>query len=480
MNMTKHKSYIILTIFIFILILIPSIFLRIKFYLLARPFWNDECALALNLVNFNLINCFKSLSYGQAAPPLFLVISEMFSCLIPNVELSLRFFPLISSILSIFVFYFLAKNTLIKKSTILFALLLFCFNYQLIYYSQEFKQYSSDVLIFISILASYFYIDIQNISKKKLILWGIVFALCIWLSFPSLFAIFSILSILALKNLKEYKKIFILSIPIIISFICFYISQNNLASSKFLHEYWQTGFISSNLNNLFSILINYFRFSFNNLFLFILFFIGLILCSTKIKSEKSLILFIPILLAICLSYFSIYPFSSRISLYLVPIFILFIVQILDYINFKNKVINYILYSVILFCGCYFIIINSIFKICLMNIDYEDIVTPLAIAEKEMSANDILYIPDGSEISYKFYQHKFNFKNVIIEKHRINNFNDYAKILTALPKGHTYYYVYCHFPDKYQRLVNIYLWAKKRKNFKSYIDKSSNALIIFAQ
>lgn len=89
----------------------------------------------------------------------------------------------------------------------------------------------------------------------------------------------------------------------------------------------------------------------------------------KIKSEKTLILYTPFVLAICLAYFSIYPLSSRVSLYLIPIFILFIVQIIDYVNFRNKIVNYLLYSVIIFLGGFFVITNSVFNIWLKNIEY---------------------------------------------------------------------------------------------------------------
>lgn len=463
----------------FLSVILIGIIIRIILYSYGRPLWNDECALALNLVDFNCINCFKSLNYGQAAPPFFLLLSALFSKLILNTELSLRFFPLISSILSIFVFYDLSNKMLTKKITIFFALLLFCFNYQLVYYAQEFKQYSSDVLIFLSILTSYFYLSIKNASIKKIVFTGITYATCIWLSFTSLFAIFTVFCILILKD-KTYQKIFILSIPIALSFICFLSTQHHLASSEYLHNYWAEGFINHSFNNFFSILINYFIFAFNNLFLFILFFVGIILKTLGIKDEKSLMLLIPSFLAIFLSYLSIYPLSSRVALYLTPVFIFFIVQILDYINFKHKIMNYSLCSCIIFIGSLSAVTISIYKIDKKNFEYENIIFPLNIAKQSAKNNDIVYISDGSIISYEFYKKNFHFKNVMMEEKRITDFNDYANFLDSLPKGKTYYYIFSHFPNKQNRLNNLYLWAKTKKDFKIYADKSSNALIIFTQ
>lgn len=459
-------------------IIVLGIFTRILFYSYNRPFWNDECALALNLSHFSFLNCFKTLSYGQAAPPLFLIVAEFFSKIIPAKELSLRFFPLVSSILSIFVFYDLSKKVLNKKITRLFALILFCFNYQLIYYGQEFKQYSSDVLIFITILLSYFYLDFKSLTKKKLSLLGLAYSFCIWCSFTSVFAIFSVLFSASIKSIKEYKKLFIIAIPVLISFILFCINQNHLASSTYLHAFWKTGFINPNFDNLYKIINNYFIFFFNNWFLFIFFIIGLILNLKNIKNEKSQIIFVPFLLAIILSYFSVYPLSSRISLYLIPTTILFIVKILDYINFKNKLKNYIISLVLIFLGCLPAIIKVLDNIYLKNYEYEDILTPLNIASKEIKQNDILYISDGAKISFEFYKDKFKFKNVVLEKERIIDSNAYKSFLDTLPKNHKYYYIFCHFPNKKQRLINTYYWAMTKNHLKSYIDKSFNALIIF--
>lgn len=457
-----------------------GVLLRIVFYSYNRPLWNDECALALNIIDSSVFSCFKTLSFSQAAPPIFLLISKMFYTLIPLPEFALRFFPLVCSILSIFVFYDFSKQILNKKSTIFFALILFCFNYQLIYFAQEFKQYSTDVLIFLLILTSYFRLKITESSVKKLVAIGVFYAACVWLSFTSVFAIAALFCVLTIKNIKEYKKITLLALPILFSITLLYINQHSLSSNDFLHQYWAEGFIKTNFSNLFLIITNYFIFAFNNLFLFLLFFVGLILKIKNIKSEKSLLLLAPILLAIFMSYFSIYPLSSRVSLYLIPIFILFIVQVIDYINFKNKMANSILiYFIIIFASA-FVIANSLFKINLDHFEYEDILTPLNIASQEMSAGDILYLSDGSLISYDYYKRRFKFKNVMREEKRIMDMNLYSKELNNLPKGKTYYYVYSHSPEKQKRLNDVYLWAKGKKNFRVYADKSSNALIIFSQ
>jgi len=465
---------------IYLPIILIGIILRVVFYSFNRPFWNDECALALNIADFNIMNCFKPLLYAQAAPPLFLVISGVFAKIIPSVEGALRLFPLFLSVLSIFVFYDLSKRVLSKKSSIFLALILFCFNYRLVYYSQEFKQYSSDVLVFLSLLTSYFYIKIKNTEVKNLLLIGSGYAISIWLSFTSVFALFAVFCTLFFKKKNEYKKIFILFLPVIISFVCFYLLQHHLASSAELHTYWQNGFIAKNFSNFYLLVVNYFSYSFTFIVIFFSFLIALALKLFDIKSEKTLILLFPVITAVVLSYAHIYPLESRVSLYLIPICILFAASILDYVNFKHRAVNYILYFVIVLFLALPTVINTTYKLALKDFDKEDIVSPLNMAQSMIKEGDVLYIPDGSTISYLFYKKNYNFKNVEYEKLRINDSAEYIKYLDSLPKNKTYYYIYSHFPQKQQRLNDVYLWAKNKPNFKIYADKYSNALIVFTK
>ena len=76
-----------------IIVLAVGCILRILFYSYSRPFWNDECALALNILN--TWNYFKPLEYGQAAPQLFMYGSKLAYYLLPSKELALRIIPLL-------------------------------------------------------------------------------------------------------------------------------------------------------------------------------------------------------------------------------------------------------------------------------------------------------------------------------------------------------------------------------------------------
>lgn len=206
------------------LILGIGIVLRCIFYFYNRPFWNDECALALNVTNF--WNFFKPLEYNQAAPQLFMYISKIFYYLIPAKELALRFFPFICSILSIWLFFIIAKQYLQKTFSRIVAISAFAICYPLCYYAQEFKQYSSDVLAFLLAISSYFYIDRIIANKKKHIL--------IWNNLINFVMAFFFIIFCSIGSFSNY-----IVIPQIVTFKAKNATVDNWdkLSTYFLHQY---------------------------------------------------------------------------------------------------------------------------------------------------------------------------------------------------------------------------------------------------
>jgi len=419
MNFIKFKKYFMPV--IIGLIILSGIVFRIILYSFDKPFWNDECALAFNLFDAGFTDYFKVLQYSQAAPPLFLMVSSLFLKIVPDIELALRFIPLLASILSMPAFYILSKKVLNKNIAVISALIIFCANYNLIYYAQEFKQYSSDIFIFLGILASYFYIDFKKLNNKQTLLVSLVYSLLIWFSFTSLFALFTILILILINNKDELKKYTLLAAPIGISFIIFYINQHHLSANSFLHEYWINGFIQKDLSNIIAVVMNNFFYSFNKaLILFLIFITGIIMTLLNFKKNENLILIIPYMLALVLSYLSIYPLEGRIALYLMPILILFIAKVLDSINFKNKIFEYSLISIIFLIIVIPQLIKIPYTINTKNLSYSDIVTSMKTAKSLMNEDDILYVPLSTKLSFDFYYKilGIEYNNIVYESELI--------------------------------------------------------------
>ena len=139
----------------------------------------------------------------------------------PEKELLLRIIPLISSILSIGLFYFLTDKFCVKKITKITALILFSTCYHLCYYAQEFKQYSSDVFCFLLILVSYFYLKTILNDKKKLFIYGVLCSILMWFSFSSIFAIFGVFGTFILFYREQLQKVETAIAPVAVNILSF-------------------------------------------------------------------------------------------------------------------------------------------------------------------------------------------------------------------------------------------------------------------
>ncbi len=235
--LTKINVYKITLVILFLI----GCGLRLIFFSYNRPFWNDECALALSIRD--TWNYIEPLKYSQAAPHLFMYFSKLIYTIFGQTEMYLRIIPLLSAIAGLGVFYFLAKNILTKKSSVLVAFALYSFCYPLCYYAQEFKQYSSDVLCFELILLSYFYLNKIKTLRAK-ILYGTACSILIWFAFPSAFAIFAVFLTLLIFDFQMFKRFLPALIPICINIILFYFANKHLNSNEYLHTFWAKGFIN--------------------------------------------------------------------------------------------------------------------------------------------------------------------------------------------------------------------------------------------
>lgn len=162
--------------------------LRIIVWLQNRSLYIDEANLAHNVIERGFIDLFSPLDYAQFAPPLFLFLQKIAVSLGGNTEFAIRFFPLLASIISIFLFYQLCRHFLEKKHCI-FPLLLFCFSLLQLKYATAGKQYAVDVCTCLFLLNMALAIPIRQLSGSKVVLWILWGSLSVWLSMPSIFVL---------------------------------------------------------------------------------------------------------------------------------------------------------------------------------------------------------------------------------------------------------------------------------------------------
>jgi hypothetical protein len=321
-----------------------GIIVRLAQYLTNRSLWADEAVLALNIINRNYLKLTETLDYEQGAPIGFLWVEKFIVQLLGNNEYSLRLFPLIAGIISLFLFWQLAKKIL-PPFAVNIALTLFVTSPSLIYYSSELKQYSSDVAtVLLLSLVLFPFIEINKFSQKQVIIFSLLGAIAIWFCHPAIFILAGIgISHLLINLYYNYHhvekiKLDIGNLLIIasswgISFILFYLlSLQNLTNNKTLNTSWQMKdtFPSSPIDIIwmFDALGKFFYnpLSFKKGMDGVAIAFFLIGCISLYRRNKRFFLYIisPFCMTIFASYLQKYPFGGRLVLFLIPYALLLI------------------------------------------------------------------------------------------------------------------------------------------------------------
>lgn len=385
------------------LIFILGIYLRLRVYLTNQSFWHDECALAWNIVNRDYLGLFQPLRFLQVAPPMFLVYTKILVKYLGTAELIFRIVPFFSSILAMFMFYFLSKTLFSTKKAILCASLLFAINFPLYYYSAEFKPYITDVLF--CIFTIYIY---QYLNKESLFLYSIILSTFIWFSFPTAFLISAIaLLLLFSRHYKLNEKVSFLT-PLLVSGLAFYFCYFQKVfetENKGMTTYWGNEFV--NVDNYLNIFQNANSFIFSPEYILpILMLIGLIIYFYE-RSKFALFSILTLAIIITVSALHLYPFSGRLILFLIPIAILLAVKPVDIRNF----VGYILLAVFLY-GAYPQLENT-YKAIVKNNYYKNNSTPREMAEylkRNIKKGDVVFVNQASNSDYLYYKQIYEIQN----------------------------------------------------------------------
>jgi hypothetical protein len=170
------------------MILAYGFLVRLTQYLPNRSLWLDEAQLALNIVNRSFVQLLKPLDNGQGAPIGFLMVQRsVVQALGPN-EYQLRLVPFLCGVISLLLFFHLAKQSVSRKAVPI-ALGLFATSLPLIYYSAEAKQYSSDVAITLLLSSAAIYYASARLTFWRVALFGILGATSVWFSHPAAFVL---------------------------------------------------------------------------------------------------------------------------------------------------------------------------------------------------------------------------------------------------------------------------------------------------
>ena len=182
-----------------------GIVLRLYYFFLNRSLWIDEVYLSSGIVMKEISDLLSgNLMYYQKAPLLFLLIQKFCTILFGNNEFSLRVFPLICSVASLFFMAPVAKYFLPKNFSWL-AIAIIALSGPLIHHSAEAKQYAADIMATSLVLLLYVKAKIND-TTKAIVLLAAIGALTIWVSFPIIFIMTGIGTALAVPAVRQKSK----------------------------------------------------------------------------------------------------------------------------------------------------------------------------------------------------------------------------------------------------------------------------------
>ncbi len=161
--------------------------LRLWFYLLNDSFWRDETMLLLNVAKKSFWGLIGPLEYAQGCPIPVLWLYHSFYLLGLGGELPMRAMSLAASILSLFLFYRLARLAQVHEKGILFSTWLLALSPGAILFAAQAKPYALDLLIacgFLYVAAPW--LIASNASKRNTLLFWYG-GVAPWFSFPAIF-----------------------------------------------------------------------------------------------------------------------------------------------------------------------------------------------------------------------------------------------------------------------------------------------------
>lgn len=403
-----------------LVLIVYGISIRLKEYVINRSMWHDEAALALNVINKDILQLItQPLDHGQAAPIGFLFFTKLLAIIFGSSELVLRLIPFSTSIIS-FILFFLLLRQYVNKKYIPIALALFSTSTVLLRYSTEFKQYSSDVLFTLVIL----FFGMSIISKKFVVLrafqLGAIGAIAVWFSFPSVFMLGGIgtsllTMLLSKKRWEEVKNLCISFAFWGLSFgVIYFISLQQIGSDSSLENYWLQRFMPFPpyslrdqlwVFNSFVEMLYYPGAIQQAFFGAIAFILG---CYSFLRKDKTVLmmLLLPLFLTMLASGIHKYPFGGRLLLFYVPISYLLVSEGLVFLIRKSsyfyKIFGYVLLIIILW--------NPL-TIAPKHLSYrmfysEEIKPVLKYVQKHIKEKDIVYVYYGAKCAFNYYEKSY--------------------------------------------------------------------------
>lgn len=302
-----------------------------------RSLWLDEAALASGVANFGMDGLAPEALGGQTGPLGFIFLTRLLLEIFGPHEFVYRTLPLIGGVGLLFVARFVSRELLKNPLVQIWTLSLFAFSPILAHYSQEFKQYSSDAFASALVVVIGLWI-----WRRKKIRWvyisGFLLALFSMTALVGLAALGLLLVVDLLRGEHPVKPRQLAAIGLWWGVgagiqLFYQLEVLNTGRSQ-LREIWSTSFPpSSSFSNWESLqwyadtARNFLSYPFTGTahywstsvsWLILIFLVILIISAFSLRQQAVLIIALPVLLGLLMAEIGLYPFNSRLVIYLIP------------------------------------------------------------------------------------------------------------------------------------------------------------------
>lgn len=415
-----------------ICLVIFALIYRTEVWLFEPGFFGDEGALISNIQNRTFGQLFLPLDGNQCCPPFVMCIFKLFYCLFGLNETALRFFPYLTGLLACILAFFVGQKVFKFKSLSLCLMTGMIFSNALIYFSQEFKQYSSDVFFSLLILYVFLLVKDKLTTNKRAVFFGVFLGLSGFISLPAEFVVVPICFYFLFKYLKEknYKHLLCMALPyVLFSLSLFFLMIFKTLQGEMLGlSMWAEG---CDVFNSVESVKSFAKYVYGYCLvavMSVMFFVGLVYLSLR-ERLLLLVLGLPILVNIIFGFCHLYPFmESRTIIWFLPFAMIISLKSFDFLRTKNDILNIVFESFIFL----FFLVN-LFLFSKYKIDKISDAVPYyyyrsnareyvkKLETKNVKASDIIFVDFQGEGIFNIYDtnHKYHGKNVVYQDFQEN-------------------------------------------------------------
>ena len=411
---SKYLSYLSIALIAF------GALARLRLYFDNRSLGSDEASLAINIVNRTYFELLNSLDYNQAAPPLYLWIEKFAVQVLGNNEYALRLFPLVASLVSLWLFYRLVTRFTTSMAVPIASAFFATLRY-IVYYSIEVKPYIIDLTIGLLLFLVLGSLLTKTLSWRSIIMLSLLGTVCIWLSYPSVFILSGVELVGWFRHgASKFKAIFLNRLPIYLTWLVnfgllYAFNVKPTMNNDNLVDSWSARYLSSpfNILDLLNELGKFFHkplgfVGFSDGIAIFVFICGCIVLSRRHKFHL-LLLNAPMLMTLLATYLHKYPFRERLILFLTPFSLIMIADGLAFFLTikKQQYLKFLGFLVALLL--FFSPVMRTLRVIAnpSSFQFDQIHPTIEYFQAHGQPSDILYVFSKSWTSFQYYAQKYN-------------------------------------------------------------------------